>query len=701
MLALLGAATLYLFFGAAAATMSPRVERSALVPSEAHARATELVLHFIANYHYRKVALDDALSVQILERYLETLDPNRNYFTSADLAEFRKRETQFDDLLEAGRLQPAFDIFLTLRDRVDARSRFARAVLAGPLDFGVKEEFNFDRAKAPWASEAELDDFWRKRVKNDYLSLKLAGKADAEIRDTLDKRYEDLARRTDQLKADDVFELFINAYLASVEPHTSYFSPRTSENFRIRMSLSLEGIGAILQSDNEYTLVRQVLKGGPADKSGVLHEDDRIIAVGQGLNEPFVDVIGWRIDDVVDLIRGKKDSIVRLQVLPKGMPASAKPKIVTLTRSRIELEDEAAKQSVIEIPKGDKTVKVGVINLPTFYQDFEARARGDEDYRSTTRDVRRLIGDLEGKGVEGIIIDLRGNGGGSLTEATELTGLFITTGPVVQVRNSDGTVHIERDTDPEVAYAGPLAVLVDRNSASASEIFAGAIQDYRRGVIIGEPTFGKGTVQNLIDLGEYDNDNDAQLGQLKATIAQFFRVAGDSTQHRGVVPDITFPTALGADDEGERALPNALPWARIEAANYSPAQAPVAEFARARSLHQQRLQSDRGFQVLLEEERAVREAREKTTLSLLESVRKQEQAQAEREQKAREERFRAATGQAPPKGEDSEDELGEKKPDNATDLVLQESARILDDLVVPGTIAQQASTAAGPALPAE
>ncbi|MEZ5444333.1 MAG: carboxy terminal-processing peptidase [Gammaproteobacteria bacterium] len=700
-LAILGAATLYLFLGAAAATPSPTVERSALVPSEAHARATELVLHFIANYHYRKVALDDALSAQILERYLETLDPNRNYFTSADVAEFRKRDTQFDDLLEAGRLQPAFEIFLTLRDRVDARSQFARAVLAKPLDFGVKEEFDFDRAKAPWASEAELDDFWRKRVKNDYLSLKLAGKADAEIRETLQKRYEDLARRTDQLNADDVFELFINAYLASVEPHTSYFSPRTSENFRIRMSLSLEGIGAILQSDNEYTLVRQILKGGPADKSGVLHEDDRIIAVGQGLNEPFVDVIGWRIDDVVDLIRGKKDSIVRLQVLPKGMPASAKPKVVTLTRSRIELEDEAAKQSVIEIPKGEKAVKVGVINLPTFYQDFEARARGDEDYRSTTRDVRRLIGELENQGVEGIIIDLRGNGGGSLTEATELTGLFITTGPVVQVRNSDGTVHVERDTDPEVAYAGPLAVLVDRNSASASEIFAGAIQDYRRGIIIGEPTFGKGTVQNLIDLGEYDNDDDAQLGQLKATIAQFFRVAGDSTQHRGVVPDITFPTALGADDEGERALPNALPWARIEAANYSPAQAPVSEFTRARSLHQQRLENDRAFQVLLEEERAVREAREKTKLSLLEIVRKEEQERAEREQKAREERFRAATGQAPPKSEDAEDELGEKKPDNATDLVLQESARILDDLVVPGTFAQQASTAAAPASPAD
>jgi carboxyl-terminal processing protease len=681
------------------ATPSPTVDRNSLAPTTTHARATQLVLNYVANYHYRKVELDDALSSQLLDRYLETLDPNRNYFNSADIAGFEKWRNQFDDLLKDGQLQPAFDIFLTFRDRVEARSRDAAALLGKPMTFDVDENFNFDRAKAPWVSASELDEFWRKRVKNDFLSLRLAGKQDAEIRDALRKRYEDLSRRTDQLNADDVFELFINAYLASIEPHTSYFSPRTSENFRIRMSLSLEGIGAILQSENEYTLVKQVLKGGPADKSGLLHEDDRITGVGQGLSDPLVDVIGWRIDDVVDLIRGKKDSIVRLQVLPKGMPASAKPHLVTLTRSKIDLDDEAAKASVIDVPKKDgSSVKVGVVTLPTFYQDFEARARGDENYRSTTRDVHKLIDDLAKQHVEGVIIDLRGNGGGSLTEATELTGLFIGTGPVVQVRNSDGTVHIERDTDPDVAYAGPLAVLVDRNSASASEIFAGAIQDYRRGVIIGEPTFGKGTVQNLVDLGENDRENSELLGQLKETIAQFFRVDGDSTQHRGVVPDIAFPSALSANDEGERALPNALPWAHIDPANYSPVQAPAYEIAKARTLHEDRLKNDPAFKVLLEEEHAVQEAKDKTTVSLLESVRKSEQERAEKEQKQREERFRAATGKEPP-SDQPDDELSSKKPDKGSDVVLQESARVLDDLVVPVSITQQASTE-HPAAPA-
>ena len=691
-------AALLLGMPGAWALNGPQVDRVSLKPSEAHARATELILHFVANYHYKKTALDDSLSKQILERYLKTLDPNRSYFNSTDIAAFEEHARDFDDYLENKQLQYPFDVFVRFRDRVDARIRYAESLLGKPMRFDIDENFDFDREKAPWASESQLDEFWRKRVKNDYLGLRLAGKSDAEIKETLLKRYQDLSRRTAQLNADDVFELFINAYLASIEPHTSYFSPRTSENFRIRMSLSLEGIGAILQSDNEYTLVRQVLKGGPADKSGLLHEDDRITGVGQGLNDRIVDVVGWRIDDVVDLIRGKKDSIVRLQVLPKGMPAGAKPKIVTLTRSKIALEDEAARQSVIELPAGNHTARIGVITLPTFYQDFEARARGDTDYRSTTRDVRALIGELMAKDVEGIVIDLRGNGGGSLSEATELTGLFITTGPVVQVRNSDSSVHIERDTDPEVAYAGPLAVLVDRNSASASEIFAGAIQDYRRGVIIGEPTFGKGTVQNLIDLSEYDRDSDAALGQLKATIAQFFRVAGDSTQHRGVVPDISFPTALGSDDEGERALPNALPWARIDPANYSPAMAPVTEFSKARALHEQRLRDSPVFSVLLDEERAVQAAKERTTVSLLQSVRQAEQERIENEQKNREERYRAATGKAPPtSGEVANgDASSTDKPDQSTDFVLQETARILENLVVPSAIAQQASSTAAP-----
>ncbi|MGQ0656838.1 MAG: carboxy terminal-processing peptidase [Chromatiales bacterium] len=681
----------------AAAAPAPRVENSALVPSAPQERATELITHFVSNYHYRKVAMDDNLSAQILDRYLESLDPNRSYFTAEDVAAIQAHRHDLDDYIEDARLQAAFDIFITFRDRVHERTRYATGELRTPFDFDVREEFVFDRSKLAWGTKAELDEFWRKRVKNDVLSLRLTGKSDSEITQTLEKRYEDLVRRTDQLNADDVFELFINAYLVTIEPHTSYFSPRTSENFRIRMSLSLEGIGAILQSDNEYTLVRQILHGGPADKSGLLHEDDRITGVGQGLTDPMIDVIGWRIDDVVDLIRGKKDSIVRLEVLPKGVPPGGSTRVITFTRSKIELEDEAAKKSVIEVPKNGGAAKIGVINIPTFYQDFEGRARGEDNYRSTTRDVRELLGELERDGVEGIIVDLRGNGGGSLSEATELTGLFIGSGPVVQVRNSDGSVHIERDTDPGIAYAGPLAVLVDRNSASASEIFAAAIQDYRRGIIIGEPTFGKGTVQNLVDLGQYDRDDNAELGQLKATIAQFFRVAGESTQHRGVIPDITFPTAINAREEGERALPNALPWDRIESANYSPTQAPVAQFAAARALHEQRLRNDRAFQLLLEEERAVQAAREKTTLSLLESARKAEQDRLDEEQKERERQFRAATGKAPPRSDENDVNDGdiEGKQDDTVDLVLNETARILDDLVLPTPAAQRAGADRG------
>ncbi len=660
------------------------------MPSTPQQRATELITHFVSNYHYKKVAMDDGLSERILERYLEALDPNRSYLTAEDIAAMQAHRHALDDYIEDARLQALFDIFITFRDRVEEWTRHALRELDTPFDFDVQEEFLFDRSKLAWGSRTELADFWRKRVKNDVLSLRLTGKEDADVRVTLEKRYQDLLRRTEQLNADDVFELFINAYLATIEPHTSYFSPRTSENFRIRMSLSLEGIGAILQSDNEYTLVRQVLHGGPAARSGLLREDDRITGVGQGLTEPIVDVVGWRIDDVVDLIRGRKDSIVRLQVLPKDVPPGGSTRTVTLTRSRIELEDEAAKKSVIDVPKvgQGQAARLGVIKVPTFYQDFEGRARGEDNYRSTTRDVRKLLTELEREGVEGIIIDLRGNGGGSLSEATELTGLFIASGPIVQVRNSDGSVHIERDTDPGIAYGGPLAVLVDRNSASASEIFAAAIQDYRRGIIIGEPTFGKGTVQNLIDLGQYDRDDSAELGQLKATIAQFFRVAGDSTQHRGVVPDITLPTAVSAHDEGERALPNALPWDRIDSANYSPGQAPVAQFTAARALHEQRIRSDRAFQLLLEGERAVRAARDKTTLSLLQSVRRAEQDRLDREQQERERLFRATTGKPPPTSPGGESGNSE---DDAVDLVLNETARILDDLVVPLPAPRQAA----------
>ena len=665
-----------IFATPALAAIPPHVDRSDLQPTKAQVRATELITNFIANYHYKKVSLNDALSEQIFTRYLDAMDPNHSYLLDTDVKAFSVHKDNIDDYLKHAQLEPAFSMFLKFRDRVEERTQYIVKLLNTHFDFTKPETYTFDRSKQPWADQAELDKYWRKRVKNDVLSLQLAGKNEKDIRKTLKNRYEDIMRRTDQLNSDDVYELFVNAYLSSIEPHTSYFSPRTSENFRIRMSLSLEGIGAILQSDNNYTLVKQVLKGGPAYKSGLLHDDDRITGVGQGTTKPVVDVVGWRLDDVVDLIRGKSGSKVRLQILPKGVGPEGPTKVITITRGKIELADEAAKQSVIEVKNGNHEARIGVITLPTFYQDFEARARGDENYRSTTRDVRKLLVQLSKENVEGIIIDLRGNGGGSLTEATELTGLFVGSGPVVQVKNSDGTLHIERNTEPVVAYTGPLAVLVDGNSASASEIFAGAIQDYKRGVIIGEPTFGKGTVQNLVDLDQYDHEDDGGLGQLKATIAQFFRVDGDSTQHRGVVPDIRFPTELNPDEQGERALPNALPWAHIDPANFVPAQAPVAQFAEAEARHEKRMKNDRAFQILLEEERTVKAARAKTTVSLVESERKAELDRVEKQQKKREREFRAAVGLPPLKNGESP-----KADETKVDLVLDEAGRVLDDLV--------------------
>ncbi|MCC7411720.1 MAG: carboxy terminal-processing peptidase [Gammaproteobacteria bacterium] len=674
-----------------------------LVPTDAQERATKLIAHFIANYHYKKAGLDDSLSEQVFERYLEALDPTRSFFTAADLEAWSAQKDSFDDYLRSAELMPVFEIFKTYRDHVSERVAYVKSLLDRPFDFNVDESIELDRSKAPWPKDrAELDELWRKRVKNDVLSLRIAGKDPQEIHKTLATRYDGLERRTLQLNAEDVFQVFINAYTTSIEPHTAYFSPRTSENFRIRMSLSLEGIGAVLQGEEEYTLVRQVVPGGPADKSGRLHADDRIVGVGQGDSGEIADVVGWRLDDVVDLIRGPKGTTVRLQVLPKSSGPEGPTKVVAITRNKIELEEQAAQKKTIDVQIGPSKVHLGVIELPTFYLDFEARAAGDKDYRSTTRDVRKLLVDLKNDGVDGIVIDLRSNGGGSLTEATELTGLFIETGPVVQVRSADGRIQVERDTDPSVEYGGPLAVLVDRNSASASEIFAGAIQDYKRGIIIGEPTFGKGTVQNLVDLNRLDRLSEDGLGQLKATIAQFFRIAGASTQHRGVVPDVIFPTASYADDEGERALDNALPWDQVKPARFVLAKSHLGALAGALSLHQRRIANDEGFKVLIEEAQNLKDVRARKTLSLVESTRRAEQERAKAEHSERENRLRAALGlpPLPPDGslsdEDEEtlaDEEKERAKDPRFDVVLTEAAHILADLIQGPTQLKAASTA--------
>jgi carboxyl-terminal processing protease len=547
----------------------PIVNVTELVPAEKYVQATGLITHIIDKYHYRSKKLDDDLSVAILDRYLESLDPSKSYFMAEDIRRFQIYRDKLDDALKNEELAPAYEIFKVYRKRVDERIAYAVQLLGQDYTFNKDENFVFDRKKLPWAATtAEINDLWRQRVENDILNLQLSGKQAGEYKDTLRKRYERIRTSTSQLDANDVFQIFINAYTTTIEPHTAYFSPRTSENFDISMRLSLEGIGAVLSSDNDYTVIQHIIPGGPADLSKQLHDEDRIIGVGQGNKGEIIDVIGWRLDDVVDLIRGPKDTTLRLEILPKDSGIQGPGKTITLTRDKIKLDEQAAKSSIIEIPDSHK--RIGVITLPTFYIDFAAQASGEKDYKSTTRDVKKLITDLQKQNIEGLVIDLRGNGGGSLSEALELTGLFIKDGPVVQTKDASGRVDIDNDPDPSITYAGPMAVLVDRNSASASEIFAGAIQDYRRAIIIGEPTFGKGTVQNVVDLNRYSHEPGTDLGKLKTTIAQFFRITGSSNQFKGVIPDIIFPTARDTTKYGERALDNALPWSQVEPAKYTP-----------------------------------------------------------------------------------------------------------------------------------
>lgn len=662
-----------------------------LKPNMEQRFASNLATKFLTNWHYKDTRLDNQLSSNIFDSYVKLLDPNLSYFLGSDISSFERFRNGLDDSLRHSDLAPAYEMFNVYADRVRQRVSFAREMLNRPFDFSVDEQFVYDRTESGWAvDQAELDEIWRKRVKNDYLRLRLAGKEDEAIVKTLDERYQNLDRRITQLKSEDIFQLFMNAFAQSIEPHTAYLSPRSSENFEISMKLSLEGIGALLGRETEYTSIAQVVPGGPADKDGRLKAGDRVIAVGQGREGKMVDVIGWRVDDVVDLIRGPKDTIVKLEVLPEDVGVDGPSTVIDIVRNEVKLEEQAAKSEIIEVPREDgELVKVGVIDLPVFYLDFGGRAANRPDYRSSTRDVRRLIEELKAEGVEGLIVDLRNNGGGSLLEATTLTGLFIDQGPVVQVRNSTGRISTEEDTDPGMAWGGPMAVLVNRYSASASEIFAAAIQDYERGVIIGETTFGKGTVQSLLDLDDYAPSDTPGMGQLKITMAQFFRVNGGSTQNRGVIPDISFPSAGDPDDYGERSLDNALPWTQIEPADYSPSGNLEELVAVADFRYQGRRSHDQEFGWLISDIEEFNRSKDDKFVSLLETRRREEMAETEAKREQRKAQ-RDDTGpltdgsglitarqrvEAADSDEDEEDE------DERPDLLLRESARIVADMV--------------------
>src|SRR5450631_171957 len=542
---------------------------TALAPTEQENYVARRVSDIIAREHYRRAPLDDRLSSLILDRYLDAIDGGRSYFYASDIAEFERYRYELDDAIKAGDVEPAFVIFRRYQQRSRERMAYAVDLLAKKPDFDIDESFNFDREKEPWpANTAEMNELWRKRVKNDALSLVTAGKQWTEASDILRKRYEHVAKRMDQSKPEDVFEAFMNAFVLSLDPHSNYFSARNSEEYNIQMSLSYEGIGASLQLTDDYVTVIDVIAGGPAAISGKLAASDRITAVGEGKTGELVDVIGWRLDDVVQKIRGPGGTLVHLQLLPAGAAPGSAQKVVEFTRNRVSLEAQASHKAMRVVQRNGRDVKVGVITVPSFYQDYDASRAGAKDYRSTTRDVQRLISELKKDGAEVLIMDLRANGGGYLPEAESLTGLFIDRGPVVQLRDTTGRIEVDDDPDPSVYYSGPMIVLVDRFSASASEIFAGAIQDYGRALIVGQQTYGKGTVQNAHPLNYTIFGRKPELGQLNVTIGKYYRITGESTQDRGVTPDIALPSLIDANEVGESTRDRALPWDHIEPATF-------------------------------------------------------------------------------------------------------------------------------------
>ena len=686
-----------------------------LTPTSQEARAAHLAADVLARFHYRKVELDDALSQKVFDQYMKSLDSEKLFFVESDIDRLSADRTKLDDAILKDDLTIPFAIFNLYEQRVAERFAYARTLLKKGFDFRESESYQFVRKKESWPkTEAEMRELWRKRVKNDWLRLKLAGKDDKGIVDILDKRYDNFLKRIGRVKSADAFQTYMNAYTMAIEPHTNYLGPRAVENFDISMRLSLVGIGAMLAEINEYATIRELVTGGPASLSDQLKIGDRIVGVAQGEGGVMMDVMGWRLDDTVALIRGAADSVVLLDVLPADAGPDGKHKLVLLTRKKISLEEQAAKKSVHSITDEKTTHRIGVISLPTFYEDVAGRQKGLEDYKSATRDVARLLDELRKEKVDSVLIDLRNNGGGSLMEAIELTGLFIDKGPVVQQRNASGQIAVGSDTQAGVAWDGPLGVLINRISASASEIFAAAIQDYGRGLIIGEPSFGKGTVQTMVDLDRVAKNRMPEFGTLKMTVAQFFRINGGTTQLRGVTPDILFPTVADAENSGESSFDNALPWVQIKAADYAPAGDLRGLLPLLLARHEARVKKDSDFQYLQDDIAEFKLQRQKNLISLNETVRRKERDAQEERLKLRESRRDADRGSlqnaidkaaAPANGGARQDDglqadernlanelAAEKARKNAKDVLLNEAVHILGDEV--GILKTNASLAA-------
>jgi len=675
-------------------------------PTVEQARANILIARQLQFTHFRDLSINDSLSGDVFDAYLDYLDGQRVYLTQKDIDKFSAIRLGLGSALKTGQLQPGFDIYNLVQQRIIERLEFALDLIDNgidKLDFSADERILLDRSDADWAADREaLDDLWVQRIKNAVLAQRLNDSDDESIKEALHRRYEGQLKRAYQARSEDAFQAYMNAFAGMWDPHTSYFSPRTSENFNINMSLSLEGIGAVLQSDNEYTKVVRLVPGGPASKQGQLEPADRIVSVKQDDEEKPVNVIGWRLDEVVDLIRGPRESTVTLEVIPADAPDETVTETIAIERDKVKLEEQSASKEVIEFERNNDTYRIGVIDIPTFYADFKAMQDGDPNYKSTTRDVRKLIDELKADGVDGVVMDLRNNGGGALHEANDLVGLFIEEGPTVQIRNSNNDVQVLNDEDPSVAYDGPMVVLVNRMSASASEIFAGAIQDYGRGLVVGSQTFGKGTVQAVRPLNH---------GQLKITQSKFYRVSGGSTQHKGVIPDIEIPSRVDKTRIGEDALDHALPWDQIEAvphARYFDFSGIIDEL---RKRHDTRFEENPEFSLLQKEIEFLKQQREQEYVSLNLEKRKAYQSQIENTRLTIANARRDIRGEEAFESLDALDDWQDEQaaePDSADDeldFVIREGGNIMADMLeldqrmasilVPKQITAQADTLSG------
>jgi len=667
-----------------------------LEPESEHAGIVKSIVYKLKYHHYEKIKLDDDLSQIIFDTYLSDLDPSRLYFLKSDIDSFSPYHQKIDDFMKRSDLVLAYKIFNQYQQRVIERMIFTLNFIdidAKKVDFSKDEYFETDREDSPWPETTfQQNELWRKRLKNEMLNLILSGKKMEDIIPLLRKRYRSQLNRASQTNSEDAFRIYMNAMTQVYDPHTQYFSPSASENFNIQMSLSLEGIGAVLQRENDYTKVLRLVPAGPADKAGELQPGDRIVGVGQGNEDDIVDVIGWRLDEVVHLIRGPKGTIVFLRIIPASAADDQTTRVIKITRDKVKLEEQAAHKNIVPVKRNGKTYKIGVIDIPTFYLDFKAYHEGESDYKSTSRDVKRLIHELEKEKIAGIIIDLRDNGGGALQEANALTGHFIRKGPIVQVRESNGRVTQYYDRQPGIVYDGPLLVMMNRMSASASEIFSGAIQDYHRGLIVGTQSFGKGTVQSLLDL---------QQGQLKITHAKFYRVSGKSTQYQGIIPDISFPPIYNPEKIGESTLPYAMKCDTIKPADYSLYQIRQQMVDKLIKSHESRIKDNVEFDYLKANLKFREKQQEKTRISLSEARRKQERDEIDEWKLTWENKKRAAKGLKPLKELESSDDdddtnsssndQKDQDDDDEIDAILEESSQILVDYIqmIEKTIAKK------------